>query len=106
MWEIATWLNFACWGICFWWMHRLSVRREAMVRKLQDQAHPAARDSLGVDRDQGGKWIKLRASRNGKVYEAEVVGTDPGGIGSNEWPAEIDHKGGLVRKNRHRGMKD
>lgn len=38
MWDIAIWLNFACWGICFWWMHRLSSRQEAMLRELQEQA--------------------------------------------------------------------
>ena len=39
MWDMAIWLNFACWGICFWWMHRLSARQEAMLRELQEQAH-------------------------------------------------------------------
>jgi methyl-accepting chemotaxis protein len=39
MWDVAIWLNFACWGICFWWMHKLSSRQETMLRELQDQAH-------------------------------------------------------------------
>ena len=38
MWDIAIWLNFACWGICFWWMHTLSSRQEAMLRELHQQA--------------------------------------------------------------------
>jgi cell division protein FtsB len=38
MWDVAIWLNFACWGICFWWMHRLSSRQETMLRELQEQA--------------------------------------------------------------------
>ena len=38
MWDVAIWLNFACWGICFWWMHQLSSRQETMLRELQEQA--------------------------------------------------------------------
>ena len=38
MWDVAIWLNFACWGVCFWWMHRLSLRQETMLRELQEQA--------------------------------------------------------------------
>ncbi len=37
MWDFAIWLNFACWGICFWWMHRVSSRQETMLRELQEQ---------------------------------------------------------------------
>jgi hypothetical protein len=38
MWDVAIWLNFACWGVCFWWMHKLSSRQETMLRELQQQA--------------------------------------------------------------------
>lgn len=31
-----TWVGTACWGICFWWMHRLSARQEAMLKELHD----------------------------------------------------------------------
>ena len=27
-----------CWPICFWWMHRISVRQNAMLRELREQA--------------------------------------------------------------------
>jgi hypothetical protein len=37
-WHVAIWLNFACWAICFWWMHKLSSRQETMLRELQEQA--------------------------------------------------------------------
>lgn len=38
MWDPVTWLNFGCWGVCFWWMHRLSARQERMLIELQAQA--------------------------------------------------------------------
>jgi hypothetical protein len=25
-----------CWGVCFWWMHRLSSRQETMLQELHD----------------------------------------------------------------------
>ena len=27
-------VGIACWGVCFWWMHRLSSRQEAMLKEL------------------------------------------------------------------------
>ena len=38
MWDLVAVLNFACWGACFWWMHRLSARQERMLCELQEQA--------------------------------------------------------------------
>jgi hypothetical protein len=33
---ILAWVGICCWGICFWWMHRLSARQEAMLKELHD----------------------------------------------------------------------
>jgi hypothetical protein len=33
---VLTWIGTGCWGVCFWWMHRLSARQEAMLRELHD----------------------------------------------------------------------
>jgi hypothetical protein len=30
-------LGTSCWGVCFWWMHRLSSRQEAMLQELHAQ---------------------------------------------------------------------
>ena len=30
--------DIACWGICFWWMHRISTRQNAVLKELQQQA--------------------------------------------------------------------
>ena len=32
-------VNIGCWGGCFWWMHRISTRQDAMLEQLQKQAH-------------------------------------------------------------------
>ena len=29
-------LGTACWAVCFWWMHRISVRQETMLRELHE----------------------------------------------------------------------
>jgi hypothetical protein len=31
------WINVACWGICFWWMHRISSRQDALLTRLREQ---------------------------------------------------------------------
>jgi len=33
-----TLFNFGCWGACFWWMHRISVRQNAVLDQLMSQA--------------------------------------------------------------------
>ena len=29
-----AWLGAGCWVVCFWWMHRISVRQDAMLSEL------------------------------------------------------------------------
>ena len=31
-----TWIGIACWMVCFWWMHRISSRQEAMLKELHE----------------------------------------------------------------------
>ena len=33
---VLAWVGTACWGVCFWWMHRLSSRQEAMLKELHE----------------------------------------------------------------------
>ena len=33
---ILTWVGLGCWVVCFWWMHRISSRQEAMLQELHD----------------------------------------------------------------------
>lgn len=34
-----------CWGICFWWMHRISSRQDAVLKQLQQQGRRIERIS-------------------------------------------------------------
>jgi cell division protein FtsB len=39
--SITFWLSLAgllCWPVCFWWMHRISERQEALLRELTEQS--------------------------------------------------------------------
>ena len=36
--NLISMLDVVCWGICFWWMHRISERQNAMLEELQQQA--------------------------------------------------------------------
>lgn len=31
---VLTWTGMACWIVCFWWMHRISARQDAMLKEL------------------------------------------------------------------------
>ena len=33
---ILAWVGMTCWVVCFWWMHRLSSRQEAMLQELHE----------------------------------------------------------------------
>ena len=35
---ILAWVGTGCWVVCFWWMHRLSARQQAMLEELGDMA--------------------------------------------------------------------
>jgi cell division protein FtsB len=39
---IAFWLTVvsaACWIVCFWWMHRISSRQDALLVELHEQTN-------------------------------------------------------------------
>ena len=33
---MLSWVGMACWCVCFWWMHRISSRQDAMLKELHD----------------------------------------------------------------------
>jgi cell division protein FtsB len=38
--DLMFWVTIAsgaCWFVCFWWMHRISTRQDALLAKLQVQ---------------------------------------------------------------------
>jgi hypothetical protein len=35
---VLTWSGIACWIVCFWWMHRISTRQDAMLNELHEVA--------------------------------------------------------------------
>ena len=33
---ILAWVGTGCWVVCFWWMHRLSGRQQAVLEELHE----------------------------------------------------------------------
>ena len=33
-----TWVGTGAWVVCFWWMHRISARQDALLTELRDLA--------------------------------------------------------------------
>jgi hypothetical protein len=31
---LLTWVGLGCWIVCFWWMHRISSRQDALLKEL------------------------------------------------------------------------
>ena len=36
--DLITVADIFCWGVCFWWMHRISTRQNAVLAQLGAQA--------------------------------------------------------------------
>jgi hypothetical protein len=36
--NFVTFIDLGCWAVCFWWMHRISQRQDAMLKELHGQA--------------------------------------------------------------------
>lgn len=34
--DVIAWVGLACWGVCFWWMHRISSKQNSMLEELHD----------------------------------------------------------------------
>ena len=35
---VLTWVGTGAWVICFWWMHRISARQDALLTELRELA--------------------------------------------------------------------
>jgi hypothetical protein len=35
---VLTIVSTACWIVCFWWMHRISSRQDALLHELHEQS--------------------------------------------------------------------
>jgi signal transduction histidine kinase len=33
---VVTWVGLGCWCVCFWWMHRISSRQDAVLKELHE----------------------------------------------------------------------
>ena len=33
---LLSWFGIGCWGVCFWWMHRISSRQDAFLKELHE----------------------------------------------------------------------
>ena len=34
---LMTFVGTICWGVCFWWMYRISAKQSALLAQLQEQ---------------------------------------------------------------------
>jgi hypothetical protein len=36
---LLSFIGTACWAVCFWWMHRISSRQDAMLQELHEMTN-------------------------------------------------------------------
>ncbi len=37
--SFLNWMGMACWGVCFFWMWRISKKQNALLKQLHDQTN-------------------------------------------------------------------
>ena len=42
---VLTWVGVGCWLVCFWWMHRISSRQDALLKELREMTQRIERVS-------------------------------------------------------------
>jgi hypothetical protein len=43
---VLTWIGLGCWCACFWWMHPISSRQDAMLEELHEMTRRIEKFSL------------------------------------------------------------
>ena len=94
---VLTWVGTGAWVICFWWMHRISSRQDALLRELKDLAktqHDILREvhpDVGEIREHvvevQGEQIGEIAERVTEMAEVVVASEAGGGVASTSHPA-------------------
>lgn len=76
---MVNWLelfNAACWPVCFWWMHRISSKQNAMLADLHAQQQKVREIS-----DEGREIIKELEPKVKKVAERIEQAVPPNASG-------------------------
>jgi hypothetical protein len=71
-----TWLGLACWVVCFWWMHRISSRQDALLKELHGMTARIERFSKAEHELIQEVHPQVSAIKERVENVADAVGTD------------------------------
>ena len=94
---VLTWVGTGAWVICFWWMHRISARQDALLTELKDLAktqhdilrevHPDVGEMREHVVEEQGEKIEDIAERVTQMAEVVVASEAGGGVASTSTTA-------------------
>jgi hypothetical protein len=64
---VLTWVGTSAWVMCFWWMHRISARQDALLTELKELAKVQHNILREVHPDVGeikGMWSRSREKKS------------------------------------------
>jgi hypothetical protein len=71
---VLTWIGTGAWVVCFWWMHRISTRQDALLIELKELAKTQQDILKEVHPDVGEIKAHVVEEQGGKIHEiAEQV---------------------------------
>jgi hypothetical protein len=91
---VLTWVGTGAWVICFWWMHRISSRQDALLEELKELAkvqhdilrevHPDVGEIKQHVVEEQGEKIEEIADHITHVKEAVTPPEDGKGAGNGQ----------------------
>jgi hypothetical protein len=89
---VLTWVGTSAWIICFWWMHRISSRQDALLEELKELAkvqhdilrevHPDVGEIKAHVVEEQGEQIEAIAEQVTEVADAVAPSHNHRGAGS------------------------
>jgi hypothetical protein len=89
---VLTWVGTSAWVICFWWMHRISSRQDALLEELKELAkvqhdilrevHPDVGEIKAHVVEEQGEQIEAIAEQVTEVADAVAPSHNHRGAGS------------------------
>ena len=65
---VLTWVGTGAWGVCFWWMHRISTRQDALLIELKELAKTQQDILKEVHPDVGEIKAHVVEEQGGKIH--------------------------------------
>ena len=106
-----TWVGTGAWVVCFWWMHRISARQDALIEELQELARTQHDILREVHPDVGEikeHVVEEQGAKINEISEQVTQVADTGSprqdiLGHRHFPRNLSHHGDTLLRLHSRG---